>query len=171
MDENEPDRITGGFIFWSLAPCFLISALAFPLLVVEWETSAILGGILWTTCCLLTIPALYDVERYNWAARGVTGIIGFVCSSYLYESLFHSEEYEDMPVMFVGGIACFICFGKPSILYTLFRRTTFFVQAEEFPLDEIVDHLLELRPDLFSDGHYIGDDFENDYLDATYDLH
>jgi hypothetical protein len=115
------------FIFWCLAPVLGVCA-GVPLLLDDWNITKIIAATGWSACCILAIPAIFDSQRFWWAARGVTAIIFFCYLSYLITeavlsggSFTPTRRSDASPYNSVIG---FIIIGLPALWYTLFGRVT-----------------------------------------------
>lgn len=117
------------FIFWCLAPVLLLCGVALPFLITEWSATKVAIATVWSTTCLLAIPALYDAKRFYWAARGITAVIFLAYAIYLVQEWLFTEKpfvptARSQPSPYTSLLG-FVIIGLPALWYTLFGRFTF----------------------------------------------
>jgi hypothetical protein len=115
------------FIFWSLAPLLLVTGMALPFLIGEWDLTKVIVCGACSACCLLLVPALYNSRKYWWAARGVTGLIFLSYGWFIVDKLFFSEEGFGLAGSLSesntrDAILGFMVIGLPCLWYTVFGR-------------------------------------------------
>ena len=107
----------------------LFGAVIVPLAISEWTSTRIAFAVVWVAFWILATFAVYDVRRFWWATRSVTGVIFASYAGYLiYEWFFSNDPFvlsqsraEASPRNALFG---FFLVGLPCLYYTLFGRTT-----------------------------------------------
>jgi hypothetical protein len=114
------------FIFWCLAPVLFLCGVGLPLLLDDWTPLKVILTAAWSVGCFAAIFALYDVRRFPWAARTVTGIIFLVYLGYLIDQLVFSgkplEPTRRSEASAWNRIVGFIVIGLPAFWYTTLGR-------------------------------------------------
>jgi hypothetical protein len=113
------------FIFWALSPFLLLFVVVMSLKVDSWSATSSLLILGLDACALLLILALYDLKRFWWAGRGVTGIVFVAFLAYFADEIHRGQPWrfgphsEDTPLNALMGL---IVIGFPCLRYTLVGR-------------------------------------------------
>lgn len=115
------------FIFWALAPFLLLFAVGFPFWMAEWTLASIAAAVVFESLMLLLLPALYDPQRFRWAARAVAALVFCVTLAYFVAQLYARRQ----PPLQADGQAqpsldnamtALITFGLPCLWFSVFGR-------------------------------------------------
>lgn len=113
------------FVFWALSPFLAFLVVGMPLLVDGWWPWSNILVFALDAIAILLLFALYDVKRFWWAARGVTGIVFLAVFVFLIDDIRGGKPWRFDPrseKSIVEALLAVFFIGWPSLRYTISGR-------------------------------------------------
>ena len=87
----EKNTIGNKILFWILALFLLFIAIIFPIILPEWNIKNSIVIPSFSCICILLIFCLYDLNKYKFVIRIITGIVSFVIICFILLDIFFTD--------------------------------------------------------------------------------